>query len=177
MDSRFRGNDETKTDNMDSRFRGNDETKTDNMDSRFRGNDASGGVRGDTDFDSRLLALLPGILLAVVVSLVSLAIANVEERVFGHAIIEGLVVAILVGMIVRTLWMPPATMNPGVSFTAKQVLEVAIFLLGASVDLPLLLRAGPSLAIGIVLLVILGICGSYSIGRMMGLPHKLAVLV
>ncbi|HXF24957.1 MAG TPA: putative sulfate exporter family transporter, partial [Gemmatimonadaceae bacterium] len=131
----------------------------------------------DTDFDSRLRSLLPGILLAVVVSLVSLAIANVEERVFGHAIIEGLVVAILVGMIVRTLWMPPPNMNPGVSFTAKQVLEVAIFLLGASVDLPLLLRAGPSLAIGIVLLVILGICGSYSIGRMMGLPHKLAVLV
>src|SRR6185437_14376697 len=177
MDSRFRGNDETKTDNMDSRFRGNDETKTDNMDSRFRGNDETRGVRGDTDFASRLVSLLPGIILAVVVSLVSLAIANVEERVFGHAIIEGLVVAILVGMIVRTLWIPPASMNPGVSFTAKQVLEVAIFLLGASVDLPLLLRAGPSLAIGIVLLVILGICGSYSIGRMMGLPHKLAVLV
>ncbi|HWG34636.1 MAG TPA: YeiH family protein [Gemmatimonadaceae bacterium] len=162
---------------MDSRFRGNDETKTDNMDSRFRGNDETRGVRGDTDFASRLVSLLPGIILAVVVSLVSLAIANVEERIFGHAIIEGLVVAILVGMIVRTLWIPPASMNPGVSFTAKQVLEVAIFLLGASVDLPLLLRAGPSLAIGIVLLVILGICGSYSIGRMMGLPHKLAVLV
>ena len=153
------------------------EADSESRHSRETGNDETGGVRRDTDFDSRLLALLPGILLAVVVSLVSLAIANVEERVFGHAIIEGLVVAILVGMIVRTLWMPPATMNRGVSFTAKQVLEVAIFLLGASVDLPLLLRAGPSLAIGIVLLVILGICGSYSIGRMMGLPHKLAVLV
>ncbi|HWG34860.1 MAG TPA: YeiH family protein [Gemmatimonadaceae bacterium] len=127
--------------------------------------------------DRRLTSLVPGILLATVVSLVSLGIANVEERLFGHAIIEGLVVAILVGMLVRTLWTPPAAMNSGVSFTAKQVLEVAIFLLGASVDLPLLLRAGPSLAIGIVLLVILGICGSYSIGRMMGLPHKLAVLV
>jgi uncharacterized integral membrane protein (TIGR00698 family) len=150
---------------------------------RFRGDDDHEARRDDDPRrhdphqPRRLLSLIPGILLATVVSLVSLAIANVEERVFGHAIIEGLVVAILVGMIVRTLWTPPASMSAGVSFTAKQVLEVAIFLLGASVDLPLLLRAGPPLAIGIVLLVILGICGSYSIGRMMGLPHKLAVLV
>jgi uncharacterized integral membrane protein (TIGR00698 family) len=123
------------------------------------------------------VSLIPGILLATVVSLASLGIATLEERVFGHAIIEGLVVAILLGMVIRTLWTPPSSMHAGVAFTAKQVLEVAIFLLGASVDLPLLLRAGPSLAIGIVLLVILGLAGSYSIGRMLGLPHKLAVLV
>jgi len=124
-----------------------------------------------------LRGLLPGILLATIVSLASIAIAALEERAFGHAIIEGLVVAILLGMVVRTLWTPPAVMDSGVAFTAKQVLEVAIFLLGASVDLPLLLRAGPSLAVGIVLLVILGLAGSYSIGRALGLPHKLAVLV
>jgi uncharacterized integral membrane protein (TIGR00698 family) len=57
------------------------------------------------------------------------------------------------------------------------VLEVAIVLLGASVDLPLLLRSGPSLALGIVLLVVLGLAASYAIGRLFGLPHNLAVLV
>jgi uncharacterized integral membrane protein (TIGR00698 family) len=64
-----------------------------------------------------------------------------------------------------------------VTFTATRVLEVAVFLLGASVDLPLLVRAGPALALGIVLLVVLGIACSYGIGRAVGLPHKLAVLV
>ncbi|MEO7041914.1 MAG: putative sulfate exporter family transporter [Gemmatimonadaceae bacterium] len=125
----------------------------------------------------RLVGLVPGLILTGLVSVASLGIAAGEERVFGHAIIEGLVVAILFGMVVRTFWTPPASMERGVAFSAKQVLEAAVFLLGASVDLPLLLRAGPSLAIGIVLLVILGICASYSIGRVMGLPHKLAVLV
>jgi uncharacterized integral membrane protein (TIGR00698 family) len=125
----------------------------------------------------RLAGLLPGVLLATLVSIASLGVANLEERVFGHAIIEGLVVAILLGMIVRTLWTPPTSMNSGVAFTARQVLEVAVFLLGASVDLPLLLRAGPALGVGIVLLVILGIAGSYAIGRVLGLPHRLAVLV
>ena len=125
----------------------------------------------------RLAELMPGFLLTAAVSAASLGIAALETRFLGHPIIEGLVVAILVGMIVRTLWTPPAITDSGVAFSAKQLLEVAIFLLGASVDLPLLMHAGPSLAIGIVLLVILGIAGSYSIGRVMGLPHKLAVLV
>jgi uncharacterized integral membrane protein (TIGR00698 family) len=80
-------------------------------------------------------------------------------------------------MAVRTLWVPPAAIEAGVKFTATQVLEVAVCLLGASVDLPLLLRAGPALALGIVLLVVLGIAFSYGIGRALGLPHKLAVLV
>lgn len=126
---------------------------------------------------TRAVRLIPGVLLAAVVGLVSLGIAAVEERVFGHPIVEGLVLAILLGMMVRTVWSQPDWLEAGVSFTAKEILEVAVFLLGASVDLPLLLRAGPSLALGIVLLVLLGIGLSYGIGRAMGLPHKLSVLV
>ena len=121
--------------------------------------------------------LLPGMGFSAIIGLAALAIAGIEERVFGHAIVEGLVVAILLGMIVRTLWSPPDALAAGVSFTAKEVLELAVFLLGASVDLPLLLKAGPSLAVGIVLLVVLGIAAAYAIGRAFGLPHKLSVLV
>ena len=122
-------------------------------------------------------ALLPGIALATAVALVSAGIAAVESRIFGHPIIEALVVAILLGMLVRSCWKPPAAFDAGVRFTGKEVLEVAVFLLGASVDLPLLLKAGPSLVVGIVLLVVLGLGASYGMGRAMGLPHKLALLV
>lgn len=121
--------------------------------------------------------LLPGIALAAAVGVVSLGIATIESHLFGHPIVEGLVVAILLGTIVRSLQTLPVRLEPGVSFAAKEILEVAVLLLGASVDLPLLLRAGPSLALGIVLLVVLGIIVSYGIGRGLGLPHKLAVLV
>ena len=130
----------------------------------------------DTD-TSRVARLLPGILFATAVGVIALGVAGVEERVFGHPIIEGLVVAILLGMLVRTLWTPPAAVDTGVRFTAKEVLEVAVLLLGSSVDLPLLLRAGPWLAVGIVLLVVLGLTFSYGIGRALGLPRKLSVLV
>jgi uncharacterized integral membrane protein (TIGR00698 family) len=128
-----------------------------------------------TSFSPR--RLLPGLALAGAVSVASLALAGIETRLFGHPVVEGLVVAILIGMVVRTAWTPPSAAAPGVRFAAKDVLEVAIVLLGASVDLPLLLRSGPSLAIGIVLLVAVGLSASYGIGRLIGLPHNLAVLV
>src|SRR5918912_1178501 len=80
-------------------------------------------------------------------------------------------------MAVRTLRPPAERAAAGVRFAAKELLEVAVLLLGASVDLPLLVRAGPSLALGIVLLVVLGLAFSYLLGRALGLPHRLAVLV
>lgn len=126
---------------------------------------------------ARAQALAPGIALAVGVGVVSLGLAAWETRVYGHPVIEGLVIAILLGMLVRTFWMPSARTEPGVEFTAKQVLEVAVFLLGASVNLPLLLAAGPALAVGIVVLVIVGIAASYGMGRAMRLPPTLAILV
>src|ERR1043166_7371855 len=121
--------------------------------------------------------LWPGVLLSALVALLSVGIAAAEERLFGHAILEGLVVAILLGMVVRTLWTPPERIDVGVRFTAKQVLEVAIFLLGAACDLPLLGRAGPALGVSILLVVVLGILVSFAIGRSLGLPTKLAILV
>lgn len=124
-----------------------------------------------------LRSRLPGLSLVAVLTLVSIGIAHLETRLLGHPVIEGLVVSLLLGMIVRTSWTPPRTLDPGVRFAAKEMLEVAVFLLGISVDLPLLLRPGPSLAVGIILLVVLGLAASYAIGRSLGLAHELAVLV
>ena len=121
--------------------------------------------------------LVPGLLLVAIIGALSLGIAAAETRLLGQPVIEGLVVAILLGMLVRSTRTVPETLDPGIDFAAKQLLELAIVLLGAAVDLPLLLRAGPALAIGIVLLVIVGLAAGYGIGRAFGLPHRLAVLV
>ena len=124
-----------------------------------------------------LRGLLPGVALAAVVGLVSLAVAMIGQRIVGHAVVDGLVVAILLGIAVRTVVTLPAVAEAGVEFTARPVLEIAVLLLGASVDLQLLLVAGPALAVGIAVLVVIGIAASYGIGRAVGLPHTLALLV
>ncbi len=121
--------------------------------------------------------LLPGILLSAAVAGAAWFIQQVEVRTTGQLLIEALVLAILIGTATRTFWSPGARWSAGIRFTAKEVLEVAVLLLGASVDLPLLFRTGPALFMGIVGVVLIGITASYVIGRALGLHHRLAVLV
>jgi uncharacterized integral membrane protein (TIGR00698 family) len=126
---------------------------------------------------NRIRPLVSGVGLSAAIALLAMLLQRVEERVVGHAIIEGLVIAILVGMLVRTVWLPAPQFIEGIAFSSKQVLEFAVLLLGASVNLPELLRAGPALLAGIVVVVVLGLSGGVAIGRVLGLAPKLAILV
>lgn len=122
-------------------------------------------------------AALPGLALASAIALVAWGLQKGEEAALGHAVVEAIVLAILVGMIVRTAWKPGPRWEPGIKLAGKGVLETAIVLLGASVDLPVLFRAGPALAVGIVVVVACGLAGGYAVGRLLGLNPKLATLV
>ena len=121
--------------------------------------------------------LLSGVGLAAAIGVAAAIGQAAEESLLGHAVIEALVLAILLGMLYRNTRGLSRALAPGVAFTAKQVLEVAIVLLGASVDLPSLLAAGPALLVVIVLAVLIGITASMAIGRAIGLNPRLAVLV
>src|SRR5690242_19271580 len=74
----------------------------------------------------------PGIALAIIVSFVSVLCGTGEKALFGRAIIEPLVLAILVGMAVRTATGDIPWAEAGIRFVAKEVLEVAVLLLGAT---------------------------------------------
>ncbi|QUS35162.1 YeiH family protein [Falsirhodobacter algicola] len=88
-----------------------------------------------------------------------------------------LVFCILIGTAVHTLFGLPAAAGPGIRFAAHRVLELAIVLLGASIDVSALAGLGPKLLISVVLLVAVAIPVSFAIGRMLGLPPRLAALV
>jgi uncharacterized integral membrane protein (TIGR00698 family) len=121
--------------------------------------------------------LLPGLLLCLAVTAASTALEKVETHLFGRAWLEALVLAILVGTAVRTAWTPGQRWFPGIAFGAKQLLEVAVVLLGASISASTVLAAGPGLLLGIAGVVMIAIAASYSLGRLFRLPHRLAVLV
>lgn len=106
-----------------------------------------------------------------------MVLALLQTRLLGLTILDRLVLAILLGAVVRSAWTLPDSLEPGISFAATPLLEVAIVLLGAAVDLPLLLRAGPSLALGIITLVIVGLAVGYGVARLLRLPPRLAALV
>ncbi|MCF4124947.1 putative sulfate exporter family transporter [Methylobacterium currus] len=124
-----------------------------------------------------LRRLLPGLLLCLAVTGAALALESAEEHLFGRAWLEALVLAIVLGTALRTVWNPGARYFPGIAFGAKTVLEVAVVLLGASLSLATLLAAGPGLLVGIAVVVMAAIAASYGIGRALGLHPRLAILV
>ena len=121
--------------------------------------------------------ILPGLGLCVAVTGVAYALQGGEQLLFGRIWLEALVLAILVGTIIRSLWTPPERWFPGISFGAKFLLEVAVMLLGASVSAATILAAGPWLLLGIAGTVAAAIACSFGIGRLFGLNTRLALLV
>jgi uncharacterized integral membrane protein (TIGR00698 family) len=111
------------------------------------------------------------------VTLVAMGLERIEARLAGRAWLEALVLAILVGTAVRTAWTPGRSWAEGIDFSAKFLLEVAVVLLGASVSARTVLAAGPWLLLGIGGVVVLAIGCSYGIGRLLGLPHRMATLI
>ncbi len=85
--------------------------------------------------------------------------------------------AILIGVAVRTAWKPGARWHPGINFSAKFVLECAIVILGASVSFTTIAALGPFLIFGIAAIVSIAIGVSYLLCRLLGLPLRLSVLV
>ncbi|WP_109808179.1 YeiH family protein [Sphingosinithalassobacter portus] len=121
--------------------------------------------------------LLPGIGLCLAVTLAGYAGAAVETALFGKPWLEPLVLAILIGAAVRSLWKPGPGWHRGIAFSAKTLLEIAVVLLGLSVSATTILRAGPALLGGIALTVMLALIAGYAIGRMLRLPQRMALLI
>jgi uncharacterized integral membrane protein (TIGR00698 family) len=121
--------------------------------------------------------LLPGLLLCAGVVLAAEILQAIEVALFGRAWVESLVLAILIGTLVRSVWTPPRRFGAGIAFSGKMLLEIAVMLLGASLSLRAMLAAGPVLLLGIAAVVAVSLAFSFGIGRMLGLPRKMAVLV
>ncbi len=121
--------------------------------------------------------LAPGILLSAGVAALAAALAAVEIALAGRAWLEALVLAILVGSLIRTAWRPGALWQAGIDVSARLMLEMAVALLGASVSTRALVQAGPGLLGGIAAVVLLAIGASYGMGRVLGLGHRMAALV
>ncbi|MGV2169543.1 YeiH family protein [Agrobacterium sp. 16-172Ci] len=124
-----------------------------------------------------LTPLLPGILICAAVSCAAILAERFQVRLAGHAWLGDLVLAILIGTLLRSLVSLPAVASAGIKFSAKTLLEIAVALLGASLSLSILKGAGGLLIGGIALIVALSLIVSYAAGRMLGLPPKLATLI
>jgi len=122
-------------------------------------------------------ATVAGLLLAVALAVLGIAGAALEARWLGHAPIEGLVLAMLLGILVGSLSRGATWFLPGAALAAGPVLEAAVAILGLSVDVRAVLASG----VGLLVVIVVGVAGSmvaaYGIGRLLGLSSRLSALI
>lgn len=128
-------------------------------------------------FVDRWTARAPGLALVVLVAVAAQLLGAWEVRTIGRMLVDPLVLAILLGMLLRAALGVRGWLDAGVNFAAKDVLEVAVVLLGASVNLAMLRSAGLPLALGLLGFVALALVGGIAIGRAFGLTPSLSTLI
>ncbi|WDR01511.1 putative sulfate exporter family transporter [Devosia algicola] len=126
---------------------------------------------------SKIYRLFPGLLLTFALTAFAWGIEQLQWHLAGQAWFESLVLALVLGTLARTIWGLHPIFDAGVQFSSKTVLEIGVMLLGASFSVRALGEFGPQLTGAIIGVVFIALALSYGIGRTLGLPHQLAVLV
>ncbi|OCC22719.1 hypothetical protein MB02_14970 [Croceicoccus estronivorus] len=124
-----------------------------------------------------LRAHVPGLMLCAATALTALLLEHLERLLLGRTAFEALVLAIVLGAIIRTIWTPPRIYDAGIKCAAKTMLEIAVALMGATVSFGTMAAAGLPLLLSIIATVIGAILASYLVGRVIGLPGKMAMLI
>lgn len=123
-----------------------------------------------------LTRLAPGLGACLAFTAIALLAGAAQQAALGHVLVEPLVVALLLGVVAGNLARADA-LEPGTSFAARQLLEVAVVLLGLTLDAARVLAAGIGLLALIVAGVTVALAAGYAIGRLLGLAPRLAILV
>lgn len=119
----------------------------------------------------------PGLTLCGTVGLAACGVEQLEQRWCGRAWLEGLVLAIVIGTTLRTVWKPSPRYQGGIHFASKTLLEAAVVMMGATVSFSTLAAAGTPLLLGIAATVFATIGLSFALGRALHLPPKMALLI
>ena len=115
-----------------------------------------------------------GLLFCIALAVGAEALYFLEKSVFDFSLFDSLVIVI----VIRNLLPLPQKISPGSSFASKQILETAVLMLGASVNLFKIVDAGASM----LLIIIFSVCGGLFIAWFVGhkilkLGSRLALLV
>ena len=120
--------------------------------------------------------MVPGLAMALVIAAAAKGLEYLEGLAGLH-LIGASVIALFIGMVISRFFTPNAVSSPGLRFTSKKVLQLAIILLGASLTIMTVLKVGRfSLT---VMLFTLATCFGvgYFIGKALGLNWKMSNLI
>lgn len=114
---------------------------------------------------------IPGFLLCLVIAVPSWFLGQ------RFPVIGGPVIAIIAGMIITLLIKDKGSLEKGVKFTSKKILQWAVILLGFGLNLTVILQTGAQ-SLPIILVTIgISLIISYILHKIMHIPDKISILV
>ena len=129
------------------------------------GSDGANGPGGP------ILAKLPGVLLAAAIA----AVAVVVGRLLPWA--GTALPAILIGVLLAAAWKPGATWAPGIRFSSKMLLQIAVVLLGAQLSLGSIAEVGAQTLPILIASLAAAWLGTVVFGRLLRVPRRERTLV
>lgn len=116
-------------------------------------------------------SLAPGLLL------VALGIAVSYLTNLAVPALSALTVAVLAGVLAGNLPVIPESARHGLRWGTRKMLRAGVVLLGLQLAVPQVLELGPGTILAVVLTVVIGFLGTICIGRLLGVPQGLTILV
>jgi len=119
------------------------------------------------------VSVLPGFALALIIA----AMAKFLESLLPIHLIGASVIALFLGMIINHFRKPGAMLAAGLKFTSKKILKFAIILLGASLNMRIVLEVG-KLSLSVMVFTLLTCFGGgYFVGKALKINWKLSNLI
>lgn len=113
----------------------------------------------------------PGLGLVLVATFVSMAVSNIL------AVVSSLVLAIVIGVVMRNARLLPASTRPGTQWSTKRFLRAGVVLLGLQLSLPQVFSLEVGELVTILLTVVITFCLTWWIGVRIGVGRSLSMLI
>lgn len=120
--------------------------------------------------------ILPGLIITVACAIVARLLHGILPAK-GGAIVGEVVIAVLLGLVIGNVLTLPAALAPGIRFSFHSLLRVAIVVLGAQFSFMQVVAIGGKAVLMIVILMCLALLVAHSLGRLAGVPGRLATLI
>ncbi|WP_246471987.1 YeiH family protein [Saccharopolyspora phatthalungensis] len=91
--------------------------------------------------------------------------------------VSALTAAVVLGIVIGNVPGFPAAARPGIAWSTKKLLRVGVVLLGLQLSVTQVLGLGAGTVVAVLLIVGLTFLGTLLIGRLMGVPRGLSMLV
>ncbi len=119
------------------------------------------------------IAVLPGLLLVIAIAAAAVALRLLP----GLALLSPMILAVVMGIALRTFFGAPAALHPGLGFAARRVLRLAIVLLGLQLTVAQVMALGVEGVAVVVLALIATFLVTRWLGRLLGVERGLAELI